>query len=221
MARRSEYRIAIGTPSGRRSTVWKFVVAANEAYILTRMFGADAKISLHGDGLCQFSASSEWVLRAVGRQNQDRHITRWNIVRPHGSSALRVFQVLVPQTELRVIIDDEDLSEVQWLPESPAGMTTSLECYVTPPSDADPSLGGALPHARLFSAMLTDRRWFVILHHDMRFDGLDLVAMRATIAAQIREAGREPLPAHRAALFTEGDGGVVRGLIEFVPTPET
>jgi hypothetical protein len=44
MAALREVRLAVGTPTGRRSTVWKFWVQKSEIYILSRMFGSDTKV---------------------------------------------------------------------------------------------------------------------------------------------------------------------------------
>jgi hypothetical protein len=64
-----EARFAVGEPNGRSSTVWKFSIHKNEAYILTRMFGSDAKASLHVSGQCQWSATETWVKKVGGRRN--------------------------------------------------------------------------------------------------------------------------------------------------------
>jgi hypothetical protein len=52
MAAPREVRLAVGTLTDRRSTVWKFWVHKSEIYILSRMFGSDTKVSLHSTGDC-------------------------------------------------------------------------------------------------------------------------------------------------------------------------
>jgi hypothetical protein len=87
-----EARFAVGEPNCRRSTVWKFSVHKNEAYILTRMFGSDAKVSLHVNGQCQWSATETWVKKVGGRRN----VCRWPT--SDGSSGCIAFFLLTVWT---------------------------------------------------------------------------------------------------------------------------
>jgi hypothetical protein len=208
-----EVRLAVGTPTSRRSTVWKFVVYKSEIYILSRMFGSDAKISLHSSGNCQWSATGNWVKKAPGRRNADRHIEKWVMPRPNGTAALHAFQVRIPETELRVIDIAEDLNAVVWLSAPTKGHTVSLEGYITPSSQSDPALTSTLPHPHLFSLALADGRWFTVLHHVPPLDGKDLEPLRRQMNAQARAAGIEPKPEHRGCAFTVSDG-TARGFIE-------
>jgi hypothetical protein len=213
MATLREVRLAVGTPIGRRSTVWKFFVRKSEIYILSRMFGTDTKVSLHSSGDCQWSATDTWVKKAPGRRNADRHIMKWVMPRPNGTAALHAFQVRIPETELRVVDIAENLNAVRWLPAPPNGHTVSLECYITPISQSDPALTSNLPHHHLFSLPLVDGRWFIVLHHLPPLDGNDLESLRSQINARAREAGIEPKPEHRGSAFTVSDG-TARGIIE-------
>jgi hypothetical protein len=101
MAALREVRLAVGTLTDRRSTVWKFWVRKSDIYILSRMFGSDTKVSLHSTGDCQWSATGAWVKKVPGRRNADRHLVKWVMPRPNGAAALHVFQVRIPETELR------------------------------------------------------------------------------------------------------------------------
>lgn len=208
-----EIHIAVGTPTGRRSTVWKFFVRKSDVYIQTRMFGSDSKVSLHSTGDCQWSATDDWVKKVPGRRNADRHFTKWYIPRPCGSSALHIFQVRVPETELRVSGLPEDLSAVEWLPVPPAGHTVLLECYLTPLSEADPALTSQLPYPHLFSLPLADGRWFTVLQHIVPLNNMDLETLRMEINQQSRATGIEPRPEYRVAAFSVNGSGT-RGLIE-------
>jgi hypothetical protein len=208
-----EVQLAVGTPTGRRSTVWKFFVRKSEIYILSRMFGSDLKVSLHFSGDCQLSGTSTWVMKVPDRRNADRHFEKWVMPRPNGTAALHAFQVRIPETELRVIDIAEDLNAVRWLPAPPRGHTVSLECYITPISQSDPALTSNLPHPHLFSLPLADGRWFIVLHHVPPLDGNDLESLRSQMNARAREAGIEPKPEHRGSAFTVSDG-TARGLIE-------
>lgn len=177
------------------------------------MFGSDAKVSLHSTGDCQWSATNSWVKKVPARKNAERHITKWVMPRPNGSAALHVFQVRIPETELRVINIAEDLNAVEWLPVPPKGHTVSLECYITPVSQSNPALTSNLPHPHLFSLPLAGGRWFTVLYHVPPLNGKDLEPLRNHMNMQIRAAGIEPKPEHRGSAFTVSDG-TARGLIE-------
>lgn len=216
MPARGEVRIAVGSPTGRRSTVWKFFVQKNEIYILSRMFGSDAKVSLHSTGECQWSATGTWVKKVPGRRNAERHITKWVMPRPSGLTALHVFQVRIPETELRIIDVAENLHSVEWLPVPPKGHSVSLECYITPKSQYDPAPLANLPCPHLFSLPLADGRWFTVLHHNPPLDGKGLESLRNQMNVQAMAAGIQPKPEHRGSAFTVSES-TARGLIELCP----
>ena len=211
-----ELRVAVGSSSGRRSTVWKFEVRKNDIYVFTRMFGAESKVSLHETGECQWSATDTWVKKDSTRKNADRHMVKWHVERPTGLTAQHIFRVRIPESELRFAVIDENLSKVRWLSAPAKGHTLSLECYLTPPSAADPALNNTLPHSHLISLPLADGRWFVILCEVFPLDGMSLMSERAQVIEQGRAAGIEPSERHRACLFAVDESGV-RGLIEVCP----
>ncbi|MGO9444621.1 MAG: hypothetical protein ACLPXB_07570 [Thiobacillaceae bacterium] len=136
--------------------------------------------------------------------------------RPTGNAAVHVFQIRIPETELRVSALVEDLSSVEWLPAPPQGKTVSLECYISPSCDYDPAIAANLPHPYLLSFQLDDGRWFVVLKHIAPLDGRELDGFRAHICEQARAAGIEPRPEYRACAFTVSDA-TARGLIELCP----
>jgi len=208
-----EFRVGVASPDGRRSCIWKFCVWKNDAYVITRMFGADAKVSLHASGECQWSATSDWVIKAPGRRNAERHITRWSIPQPERRQALHVFRVLIPESELRQVPEGSRLKSVHWLAAPPAGKTTSLECYITPPNDSDPAALSRLPYPHVMSLPFVDGRWFVVLQQVIDLSAEQLGVLRHAIW---RCAHMEPSPEHRAAAFFETDGKV-RGLLELCP----
>lgn len=213
MPSRREVRIAVGGPNLRRSTVWKFSAHKSEIYILSRMFGADSKVSLHSSGDCQWSCTDAWVKKVDGRKNADRHIAKWFVSRPTGNAATHVFQIRIPETELRVVDVVEDLGDVEWLPVPPKAHTVSLECYITPVSTSIPAFSSNLPLPHLFSLPLADGRWFTVLHHVPRLDGKELEPLRNQMNNQAREAGIQPRPEHRGSALTQSDG-TARGFIE-------
>lgn len=208
----NELRIAVGRPDGPRSTVWKFFTTKNDAYIMTRMFGSDSKVSLHASGEYRWSATSEWVQRDSRRRNADRHMVRWTTVRPTGNTAQHAFRIIVPESELRSIPPGEDIRGVRWLPAPPIGAAFALECYITPPM-ADPSRTANLPFPHIVSLPLRDEVWFVVLVSQVTIGEESLRHVRAQITAQARAAGIVPAPEHRAAAFMVHNAGP-RGLVE-------
>ncbi len=207
-------RIAVGTPHGRRSTVWKFDARKSDVYIHTRMFGSEAKVSLHESGDCQWSCTDDWVKRVPGRKNVERDMQRWHLARPDGT-AQHIFRIRIPETELRKVDPERKLTKVHWLPPPPEGQTVSLECYITSVSDQDPALTASLPHPHLFSLPLSDSRWFVVLHQLLPLDKERLEHRRKQMRADAELAGLVPNSNHRACVFTVADEGDARGLIEF------
>ena len=91
------------------------------------------------------------MTKVPGRRNADRHIQRWNLLRPNGTEAQHIFRVWIPESELRQTSVVEDLRAVRWLPAPPAGQMIILECYVTPPSRNDPTFSSNLPYSLLAS----------------------------------------------------------------------
>jgi hypothetical protein len=217
MSDQVEVRFVVGSPSGRRSSAWKFIVRGSDVYILTRMFGSEAKVSLHASGQCQWSRSDKWVTQAPGRRNADRHIVKWSMPRQIAREAVIIFQIRIPETELRILATEEDLLSVQWLSPPPPGTTTSLECYITPVSKADPTLANTTPHPCILSLPMADGRWFVVLHYVAPMNGRELAGEREKMVRQMRAAGVRPGPQHRGGAFTIGPM-LTHGFIELCPT---
>jgi hypothetical protein len=211
-------RICVGTPRERRSSVWKFIDDKNEIYIMTRLFAKEAKVSLHGDGRCQWSRYDSWVKAAPERRNADRHITQWRLSRPDGRVSLLAFMVQIPESELRVMGDDKGLSRVNWIGAAPAGSATTIACYLTCPTADDPSAAANLPHPHVWSARLTDGRWLVLLHVIEMISASQLEEVRQGLISSASAQQVKLLPSHRACLFAEGGGGITRSLIEIALT---
>src|SRR5688572_21617211 len=127
---RAELRVAVGSPNGRRSTVWKIWAAKSDVYIQSRMMGANMKVSLHQSGSCQFSATSEWLVRHAppGTKNAERHIRRWKLPHIGKAGAAPVFRIMVPSSELRRVPFAEELEGIQWLPDPGPALLTAIDC---------------------------------------------------------------------------------------------
>jgi len=195
----------VGTPTGPRSNVWKFIAANdNSIYVISRLFGSDSKISLHPSGECQFSGTSAWVLKDSTRRNRDRHFFKWSEKRPLGGPALDALQIRVPHSELIPIDVPEDLSDVHWVSAPAPGNLAGLECYITPPSPLDPTVGATLPFTQLASIQLPDSSWLVIGHFEEECDQRLVESFRTTVQQHLANEGREWAPQQRACVTIEG-----------------
>lgn len=212
-----EFRVAVGIPNGRRSTIWKFVTQGDEAYIFSRMFGSQVKVSLHASGECQWSAPSEWVKAAPGRRNADRHFKKWQALRPDSGSALHVFQIRIPTSELREVSDESDLDDVRWL-SPPQGISTTLtiECFITSVLTSAPSPNAVPGRTRLFSLQLTSGRWLVGFTNSEYVAPESIEEIRQHCWRDAQAAGIELSPEMRGAAFVEYPTSL-RGLIEIAP----
>jgi len=207
-----ELRVAVGQKLGRRSTVWKFFVHKNDAYIMTRMFGRDAKVSIHETRASQWSATSDWVLDKPSRKNTDRHIAKWISPVPVLNTAAHVFRVLIPESELRTVAETENRKPICWVPPPPAGATFAFECFITPPTTVAP-IPNQAPYLHIKSLPLIDGRWFVVLLTQVTIAAEGLEQARREVLDTALAAGLEPGTKHRAALFFQGNG-TTPGLVE-------
>ncbi len=215
-----EFRLAIGSPRGRRSTVWKFTAGGDGSiYIISRMFGGDTKVSLHASGECQFSGTSAWVLKEPGRRNADRHFFKWTHRRPIGTEALDALQIRIPYGELRVVDIEEDFRDVTWIPAPAPGNLIGIECYITPQTAIDPTVTGGLPGKHLCSIQLSDKCWFVVIQFEEPYDHQTIEETKRQMREIAAEEGREPMPSHRGCAIVTGHPTAV-ALMEFCPAQD-
>jgi hypothetical protein len=199
-----EFRVAVGTPDGVRSNVWKMVVANDDSiYIMTRL-SSDTKISLHPSGDCQFSGTSAWVVRDPTRRNQDRHFVKWVQQRPLGRTALHAVQIRIPHSELIRVDVAEDLSDAHWSPAPGEGRMTAINCYITPPAPRDPAVDSALSFTHLVSMQLPATSWLVVGLFEEPCDQASVESARTSVQQYLLNNGREWLPQHRACVIIEG-----------------
>ncbi|MFX1487441.1 MAG: hypothetical protein ACFFBS_10190 [Promethearchaeota archaeon] len=214
---RSEFRFAVGSKDSKRSSIWKVWAQKDDVYIQSRMMGCDAKVSLHRTGMCQFSLTTEWVKKKQAR-NTDRHMIRWQLDKPVASSAIHIFRILIPESELRDISIDERVKKVTWIDSPAIGSAALVECYLSPP--ASDISNSKFPYDHLASFQLADSRWFVMLVHYetvLPESIKQLKASRLEIAKLAQNSGIELKPKFRAVAFTEHGNEPLKGLIELAP----
>jgi hypothetical protein len=203
-----EVRFAVGSKDGPRSTVWKSWVQGSEIYITGKLFGSEAKVSLHSSGDCQWSCTDTWVRREPSRRNADRHIARWQMAYPDDNNAVLAFRVAIPVSELRPAPLGPGHKKAFWVGNAPAESTVEFCFYITRQSDEQPPTDGSPSLRHLASLQLRNGRWLVVFVWLRSLSAADVAAARDSAAQQAREAGVQVLPEHRIALFA-------------LPSPET
>jgi hypothetical protein len=214
-----EFRFCVGEATGERSTVWKIWVNKSDIYILSRMMGSDVKTSLHASGHCQFSRTLKWWV-SHGEdvvQKKDRHFKRWELPEIPNGQATHVFQIVIPRSELREIIVEENLKKVRWLPIPVHNHATQIECYLTQPLKQEPNTLNS-PYQHLVSMPLVDGRWFVVFSQEVEMTKDQLLKLenaRNEILSDMSEKNISIQPNQRACGFL--DIGDCKGLIELTP----
>lgn len=215
MAKNTEFRVAVGGFGQPRSTVWKFFTRNNDAYITGRMFGRDAKVTFHGSGDCHCGLTGDWVRRTNAR-NRDRHFEQWSIVRPTGTEASLIFEILIPTSELAVVAPEEpDLEHgVFWIPNPGSDLGVVLGCHMTPPI---PRSALELPADALCCLPMQDDRHFVV-----RASGIGMIpaAFSELRSEVIRALERDGLSVRPGNRITAHRAGPIRGFIEMAAFPE-
>lgn len=120
MTDNSPVRIAVGTPNGMQSSIWRFWNDGEEVYVIARESRAAYKISLHSSGLSRFAYLS-------GRDIHDPQITDgdprvlWRSRRPDTflDGWMRRLDIVVPAVPVAKYFSQQGAhqpkGEIQWL----------------------------------------------------------------------------------------------------------
>jgi hypothetical protein len=177
------------------------------------MFGGDVKVSIHGNGECQLSRPGEWA-NTNNRPNAERHLHKWKATLPLGTAAAFVFEVRIPQSELKSVSVDEDLADIQWRNEAPKGYASAIQCFISPPASYS-AVANAIPADSLLMVMpFAEGRWFVGRHAVMLLDQHELADVRMQSRKITEKNGYQITAEQRAAGLIIGEGSA-RGLIEY------
>jgi hypothetical protein len=156
-------RWTIGTPDGRRGSVWRFWTnKKGDAYLAVRSLGGAVKVSFHRDRRCHVGFTSEYAEKAKARfgDRGTRLWDRWEIPR---TTKVRVIQVVLPESELRTHDDGaEQPDDVRWLAPPPADHVSVVSILVVPASmsmEWTPQL-----NAEPVAALVAGSRTFWVLH---------------------------------------------------------
>jgi hypothetical protein len=212
-----EFRFAVGSPAGPRSTVWKAFTNRGDIYLQSRMMGANAKLSFHASGIAQWSFQEDWFRKnRPDRPLAERHINTWKWTLPSGSTTTHLYRVYIPESELRPIKVSEKLDKVRWVPAPEVGHMISVDCYVSP---GDPTVAPVHLSNFFFVLGLDGERSLVALMNNFAVPDsaqMELERVRADARQYAAENGILLKPQFRAGAFSIDTTGVP-GVIEFVP----
>lgn len=181
--------------------MWKCWVQGDEVYLTGHLFGAEAKVSLHSSGLCQWSLTDSWVKKDVSRRNADRHIARWNMAFAQGSTAVLAFRVAIPVSELRSWPLPKGQKKAYWIGGAPTGSTVEFCFYITPILNGQPKVNTNPALRHLASLPLRNGRWLVCFVWLRSLSAADIADLRDAALTQATEAGVQVRPEHRIAFF--------------------
>lgn len=219
LAFRTEVRFALGSRNGQRSAIWKLWTQGDEAYLTSRMFGSDMKVSFHSSGQCQWSCTDSWVQRQEIPKNSDRHVKRWSVEQPKENEALLLFRVEIPASELRSQPPLKDRKKVFWVSGIPSDVTVRFLLCLTRVLEADPAPKNTDNLQHLASLRMRNGRWIVVLIENISLSAADLAAAREATRQQLLAEGITPLPEHRAGLLiSPSDPRDAHGLLELCLT---
>ena len=198
--------------------MWKCWVQGAEAYISGRLFGYEAKVSLHSSGECQWSCTDTWVKRDPNRRNADRHMARWHLTYPQDNNSILAFRVAIPVAELRLEPSMPNRKRVLWVGNAPPRSTVEFCFYFTRQADEPPATDGNPALQHLASLRLRDGRWFVVFVWLRSLSAPDIAAARDAAIVQAHEAGVEIRPEFRIALFALPSADTSAAVIEVCAT---
>ena len=200
-------RFAAGKRNGPKSSIWTLTVSKSDIYLSTRLFGSSFKLSLHDSGDAQWSLTSEFVSRQTDMPNKDRHFLKWHFDRPSGDSAINIFRIQIPHTELRDIPSPTNKT-VKWTSGITLG-TYQFDLHLTRPSEINPVEGRTdLPYKVFDSLQLEDQRWLVIFIHAVGLNPEDIEKARQQAISEMKKKNLPIDKADRIGFFGKGDDGV-------------
>lgn len=218
-------RFAVGDPSGRRSSIWRFWAGRKspDLYIAARSVAGLVKASLHASGARHVALTSQFATRQRKKEEADRasrYFQQWNASVAIGQSCSLEFQVCLPTQHLRPFGEhDRSDSEVVWIPAAPPEHMIQV-CVLFGPKTETVSWPGSKQAgtALVSQGRLSDakRVWLVsrILPSAM-FSNADYAQKHmASIAEDLAKQRIAPNETHRVVAIFQDDVGC-RGFAEF------
>lgn len=216
---RREIRFAVGNRTCPLSAIWKTWVQGDDLYLTTRMFGADAKVSIHASGLCQWSCTDSWVRARSSTPNAKRHIVRWSVTYPEDpNEAAYVFRVAIPASECRPLLPPVDQKKVFWIGAIPPETTLQIMFLVTGPQLKPVEVVSNEKRRFIASMPMRSGRAVVVLMELISFSEKDIAAARKSVLSQVKGERAMVNPDHRLVFFITGAPGNPHGLLEMCST---
>jgi hypothetical protein len=117
------FRVAVGTPDGPRSAIWRGFSTKNEVYVCHGGVGGVEKFSLHSSGICRLAFTKE---EGPAEGENDRVIARWaRISAPATNSIVYGLIARFPTDYLSTALAPEP-KKVTWIPPAQSGLVTAL-----------------------------------------------------------------------------------------------
>lgn len=207
--------MAVGTPDGVRSTVWKVFSTGTELYVTSRMMARSCKVSLHSSGYSQWATTnnrdSPTKLAAFS--------TSWRTARSLDSEALHVFRIIVPHSELHTIDEREDVRNVLFLPAPDDGSALYFEVYLSAPMLGE-EVAMQPPHDMVGAFKLTDHRCAIVLWRHETIGEIDrnqLIRLKESMRMDPTNLSLVPSHKWRGAGFVPQEASGVASFIECAP----
>ena len=144
-------RFAVGGPNDQRSAVWRLWRHGNrskaDVFLAPRSLAGALKVSFHQSGEIRDAFTSEYGLQHAGRRGLKRARTIWQRADFSAGGFARLYQVVIPHSELRVWPLEPGLSEdeVHWIPAADGWDATFVELAVTAPGRESLELRSFVP----------------------------------------------------------------------------
>lgn len=166
-----DFKIAIGSPNGRRSDVWRVVSHKDEVYVMHSMMGKEEKISFHKSLKCRRAFHEHTKPEGM----EDRVIEKWQRAPTPKIGISYAMVVIIPTDTLSIArITQKD---VHWILPAPLGGTTVLEFLFTRDDEQETRKHATAHNRELLSySVLPNDDAFAITKTTGEWKGEDFVA---------------------------------------------
>jgi hypothetical protein len=124
MAKKVNFRIAVGDADGPRSSIWRGFSNGNDVYLTAAGMAGVEKFSFHGSGICRQAFTKE---EGPADGERDRVLHRWRRMVPVPAGGLvQVLTARFPSDYLSTSLRPERKS-VEWLPRAASGSATLID----------------------------------------------------------------------------------------------
>ena len=134
--KRFDFRFAVGSPNGPRSSVWAIWSRNSQVYAAHRSMGGIQKFSFHTPTLCLHAFTSE---HGPPRGNNSRVIQKWHrgTTPANGhNQVVRVLRIGIATDHLSTKLAEGAPQYTNWIVPAPPGGTTVIDLLFTRDSEA-------------------------------------------------------------------------------------